>query len=212
MVKEGDADGVISGSVITTAETIRPALQIIKTKEGISVASGVMLMEIEKRELLFADVAVVPEPTSEQLAEIAETTANTAKMLGMEPKIAMLSFSTNGSAHHPLVDVVRKATQIAKEKGLTIDGEMQLDAALIKEIAERKFPGSAIKGDANILIFPNLSASNIGYKLVERLAKCEAIGPIIQGLNKPINDLSRGCSAEDIVDVTAFTVVQAQQK
>ncbi len=212
MVKEGDADGMISGSTHSTADTIRPALQIIKTKEGTKTASGAMIMEIEGKEMLFADVAVIPSPTSEQLADIAAAAAKTAQIMEMKPKIAMLSFSTKGSSQHESVEKVRKATILAKEKGLSVDGELQADAAIVKEVAEMKCSGGDVCGDANILIFPDLNSGNIGYKLVERLANCEAIGPIIQGLDKPVNDLSRGCKVEDIIDLTAYTVVEAQER
>ena len=209
-----DADGMVSGAAHkSTADTVRPALQIIKTKEKFHKVSGIFFMILERRLLLFADCAVNIEPNSHDLAGIAIDTAETAKRFGIEPKIAMLSFSTNNSAQHPLVDKVKEATEIVKYKRpeLLIDGEIQVDAALIPEIAARKFPNSKIKGDANILIFPDLQAGNIAYKLVERLAGAKAIGPILQGLKKPVNDLSRGCSFHDIADLAAFTACEAQE-
>jgi phosphate acetyltransferase len=220
MVKTGDADGMVSGAVHSTGDLLRPALQIIKTMPGISIVSSSFIMELPDKEfgddgiILFADCAINPNPNAEELASIAIATAGTAKSLcGMEPKVAMLSFSTKGSAKHELVDKVIEALKIAKEKapGLMIDGELQLDAALIKKIGEMKAPGSPVAGKANVLIFPDLQAGNIGYKLVQRLAKAEAIGPVSQGFAKPVNDLSRGCSVNDIVNVTAITAVQSVQ-
>ncbi|MCM8710588.1 phosphate acetyltransferase [Clostridium sp. SYSU_GA19001] len=219
MVKLGHADGLVSGAVHTTGDLLRPGLQIIKTAPGISTVSSFFIMLIPDCEygkngmLLFSDCAVNPNPTAEQLAAIAISTADTAKKLcNMEPKVAMLSFSTKGSADHELVDKVRKATEIAKElrPDLQIDGELQLDAAIVKKVANQKAPGSSVAGEANVLIFPDLQSGNIGYKLVQRFAKAEAIGPVCQGFAKPVNDLSRGCSAEDIVNVVAVTAVQAQ--
>lgn len=215
MVYMGDADGLISGSTHSTADTIRPALQIIKTKEKFHKVSSLFLMIASDNKLLmFADCAIEIDPNPEELAEIALDTVETAKQFGIEPKVAMLSFSTHGSAKHPAVDKVREATAIVKSKApdLIVEGEIQLDAALVPEICERKFPGSKLKGDANVLIFPDLNSGNIGYKLVERLAKNKAVGPILQGLKKPVNDLSRGCSVQDVVDVCAITVVEAQQQ
>ncbi|MFA5829608.1 MAG: phosphate acetyltransferase [Candidatus Gracilibacteria bacterium] len=208
-----DAEGMISGAVGTTAETVLPALQIIKTKEKFHKVSGIFFMVLEKRLLLFADCAVNIEPDSHELADIAIDTAETALRFGLVPKIAMLSFSTNGSAKHPLANKVREATQMVKFRrpDLIIDGEMQVDAALVPNICATKFPGSALHGDANILIFPDLQAGNIAYKLVERLAGAKAIGPILQGLQKPINDLSRGCSFHDIADLAAFTSCESQE-
>lgn len=219
MVKEDDADGMVSGAVHTTSDLLRPGLQIIKTAPGVSLVSSVFIMMIPNCEygdngmLLFSDCAVNPNPTSEQLASIAITTAETAKWLcNMEPKVALLSFSTMGSAEHELVDKVRNAVAIAKKQkpDLLIDGELQLDASIVRKVAEQKAPNSKVAGRANILIFPDLQAGNIGYKLVQRFAKSEAIGPICQGFAKPINDLSRGCSSDDIVNVVAVTAVQAQ--
>ncbi len=219
MVKLGDADGMVSGAIHTTGDLLRPGLQIIKTAKGASVVSSFFIMLIPNCEygedglLVFSDCAVNPNPTAEQLASIAISTAETAKSLcKIEPKVAMLSFSTMGSADHELVEKVRKATDIAKElrPDLNIDGELQLDAAIVEKVAKQKAPTSKVAGHANVLIFPDLQSGNIGYKLVQRFAKAEAIGPICQGFAKPINDLSRGCSAEDIVSVVALTAVQAQ--
>ena len=219
MVKLDDADGMVSGAVHTTGDRLRPGLQIIKTAPGVSVVSSFFIMLVpgskygEEGMLLFSDCAVNPNPNSEQLAAIAIATAETAKNLcKMDPKVAMLSFSTMGSADHELVDKVRTATERAKElrPDLQIDGELQLDAAIVKKVADQKAPNSKVAGNANVLVFPDLQAGNIGYKLVQRFANAEAIGPVCQGFAKPINDLSRGCSSEDIVNVVALTAVQAQ--
>ncbi len=219
MVKFGDADGLVSGAVHTTGDLLRPGLQIVKTAPGASVVSSTFLMEVPNCEygdnglLLFADCAVNPCPNSEELASIAITTAETAKSLcGMDPKVAMLSFSTKGSAKHELIDKVTKALEIAKKAkpDLSIDGELQLDAAIVEKVASLKAPGSEVAGKANVLVFPDIQAGNIGYKLVQRFAKAEAVGPICQGFAKPINDLSRGCNSDDIVNVVAVTAVQAQ--
>lgn len=214
MVKMGDADGMVSGTTYSTAETIRPALQIIKTKEQFHKVSGVFFLVLEKRLLLFADTAVTIEPNSHDLADIAIDTAETAMKFGLDPKIAMLSFSTAGSARHPNVDKVREATALvrAERPELVVEGEMQVDAALVEKVCKKKFPKSVLKGDANILIFPDLEAGNIAYKLVERLAKAKAIGPLLQGLKKPINDLSRGCNHKDISNLVAFTTLEATDK
>lgn len=221
MVKLDDADGMVSGAVHTTGDLLRPGLQIIKTAPGVSVVSSFFIMMVpgstygEEGMLLFSDCAVNPNPNAEQLSAIAIATAETAKNLcKVEPRVAMLSFSTMGSADHELVDKVRTATERAKElrPDLNIDGELQLDAAIVKKVAEQKAPNSKVAGAANVLIFPDLQAGNIGYKLVQRFANAEAIGPICQGFDKPINDLSRGCSSEDIVKVVAITAVQAQAK
>jgi len=213
VVQMNDADGLISGANSSTGATVKPALQIIKTKEKFHKVSGIFFMILEERLLLFADCAVNIEPNSHELAEIAIDTAETAARFGIVPRIAMLSFSTNGSARHPFTDKVREATAMVRDKrpDLVIDGEMQVDAALVPDIAKRKFPKSKIQGDANVLIFPDLQSGNIAYKLVERLAHAEAVGPILQGLKKPVNDLSRGCSWQDIVDLTAITACEAEE-
>ena len=214
----GDADGEIAGAINATGDVLRPAFQFVKTLPGVSVVSGAFIMFVNDPHfghdgiLMFADCAVMPDPDERQLAEIAVTTAKTARaIVGMEPRIAMLSFSTKGSAAHPLVDKVANATKIAKEMdgSLKIDGEMQLDAALMPEVAKLKAPDSEVAGRANVLVFPGLEAANIGYKLVQRLAGAEAIGPILQGMAAPINDLSRGCSVSDIVNLVAITCNQA---
>ena len=219
MVKLDDADGMVSGAVHTTGDLLRPGLQIIKTTPGVSVVSSFFIMHVpgskygEEGMLLFSDCAVNPNPTYEQLAAIAIATADTAKNLcKMEPRVAMLSFSTMGSADHEMVDKVRKATELAKElrPDLMIDGELQLDAAIVQSVADQKAPNSKVAGKANVLIFPDLQSGNIGYKLVQRFAGAEAIGPMCQGFAKPINDLSRGCNSDDIVNVVALTAVQAQ--
>lgn len=219
MVKKGRGDGMVAGALCTTGETLRPGLQIIKMAKGISVVSSCFIMEVPNKVygddglMLFGDCAVNPCPTAEQLAAIAISSAVTAKSLcGMEPRVAMLSFSTKGSAKHELVDKVVEATRIAHELApdLNLDGELQADAALVEKVGKLKSPGSTVAGRANILIFPDLQAGNIGYKLVQRLAGAEAIGPICQGFQYPVNDLSRGCSVEDIVSVVAITAVQAQ--
>jgi len=218
MVHKGEADGLVSGALHSTGDTIRPALQFIKTKPGISLVSSVFIMIVPNCEygdagtFIFADCAVVPNPTDKEMAEIAIASAETGRILtGIEPKVAMLSFSTYGSAKHELVDKVKRAVAIAKAQAphLLIDGEMQADAAIIPKVGKSKAPGSPIAGQANVLIFPDLQSGNIAYKLVERLAKAQAIGPFLQGLNKPVNDLSRGCSVEDIVNVTMITSLQA---
>ncbi len=213
VVQMGDADGMVTGANCPSHDTLRPALQIIKTKEKFHKVSGFFFMVLEKKLLLFADCMVNIEPSSHELAEIAIDTAETACRFGLTPKIAMLSFSTNGSAKHPNVDRVKEATQMVNSwrPDLLCEGEMQVDAALVKDVCAKKFPNSKIMGDANVLIFPNLEAANIAYKLVERLAGAEAIGPILQGLTKPINDLSRGCSVDDIVYLAAITSIEAQE-
>ncbi len=218
MIKNGDADGEIAGAINATGDVLRPAFQFVKTLPGVSVVSGAFLMFVNDPHfghdgiLVFADCAVMPDPDERQLAEIAVTTAKTAKsIVGMEPRVAMLSFSTKGSAQHERVSKVENATRIAKELDGTvkIDGELQLDAALIPEVAKLKAPDSEVAGRANVLVFPGLEAANIGYKLVQRLAKAEAIGPVLQGMAAPINDLSRGCSVSDIVNMAAITSNQA---
>lgn len=218
MIKAGDADGEVAGARNATGDVLRPAFQIVKTMPGISVVSGAFIMILKDKEfgengiLVFADGAVHPDPTENELAEIAVATAGTVRhILGFEPRIAMCSFSTRGSAQHPMVDKVVNATKKAKEMDSTliIDGDLQVDAALIKEIGESKAPGSPLAGTANVLIFPDLNSGNIAYKLVQRLAHAEAIGPVLQGMAAPINDLSRGCSVSDIVNLAAITANQA---
>jgi len=218
MVHLGAAAGSLAGAVNTTGNVISAAARVIGTKPGIKTASSFFIMVLKDKNfghngvLIYADCALLPNPDAATLADIALATAESArKIVGLEPKIAMLSFSTKGSAEHELVDKVREATRIAKEKAphLQIDGELQADAALIPSIGERKSPGSPVAGKANILIFPNLDVGNIAYKLTERLAGAKAVGPIMQGFAKPVNDLSRGCSAEDIADMVAMTSVLA---
>jgi len=211
MVHMGDADGMVSGTTFPTADTIRPALQIIKTQERFHKVSGIFFMLLENKLLLFADAAITISPDAHDLVDIAGDTAKTAKTFGVEPRVAFLSFSTKGSAEHPNIDRIREAVKMFKYEypDIVCDGEMQVDAALVPKVAEKKCPSSPIQGDANVLVFPNLESANISYKLVERLAGAKAIGPLLQGLKKPVNDLSRGCSHKDIVNVTAFTSCQA---
>ena len=221
MVKMGDADGMVSGACHSTADTLRPCLQILKTKPGTKLVSAFFLMEVpnceygENGTFVFADCGLNQDPTPEELAAIAASSAESFRSLvGAEPKVAFLSHSTKGSAKHALVDKVVEATKIAKEQNpdLKLDGEMQLDAAIVPSVGAAKAPDSDVAGKANVLIFPNLDAGNIGYKLVQRLAKAEAYGPVTQGIAAPVNDLSRGCSADDIVGVVAITAVQCQNK
>lgn len=221
MIKKGDADGEVAGAENATGDVLRPAFQYVKTLPGISVVSGAFLMFLQDNTfgenglMVFADCAVHPNPTAKELAEIAISTGQTTRAIaGFEPKIAMLSFSTKGSAKHEMVDKVREATEIAKEMDptLKIDGEMQADAAIIEAIGQKKAPGSEIAGNANVLVFPTLETGNIAYKLVQRLAKAEAVGPVLQGMAAPINDLSRGCSVSDIVNLVAITANQAAGK
>lgn len=221
LVKDGKADGVVSGACHSTSNTLRPALQIIKTAPGVELVSAFFLMVVpnceygSKGTFIFADSGLEQNPDSHKLATIAGSSAASFKLLVQEePLVAMLSHSTLGSASHPDVDKVIEATKLAKEKypEYQIDGEFQLDAAIVPEVAKSKAPDSKIAGHANVLIFPDLDAGNIGYKLVQRLAKAEAYGPITQGIAAPVNDLSRGCSAEDIVGVVAITAVQTQVK
>jgi phosphate acetyltransferase len=205
------AHGLVSGAAHSTADTVRPALQIIKTKEGIRRTSGVFIMVRGEEKYVFADCAINIAPDSQDLAEIAVESANTAKMFDIEPRVAMLSFSTKGSAKSPETEKVIEAVRLAKEKAphLTIDGEFQFDAAFVPSVAKKKAPDSVIQGDANVFIFPSLEAGNIGYKIAQRLGNFEAIGPILQGLNKPVNDLSRGCNAEDVYKLALITAAQA---
>ena len=221
MIKNGDADGELAGARNTTGNVLRPAFQIVKTKPGISVVSGALLMFTptpqygENGLLVFADCAVNPNPTASELAEIAVSTAETARNIcGFEPQVALLSFSTKGSAKHELVDKVVEATRLAKamHPELQIEGEIQADAALVPSIGQSKAPGSTIAGHANVLVFPDLQAGNIGYKMVERFSGAQAVGPILQGMAAPINDLSRGCSVDDIVSMIAITANQAMKK
>ncbi len=218
MIKNGDADGEVAGAENATGDVLRPAFQYVKTKPGISVVSGAFLMILKDRQfgnnglMVFADCAVHPNPTDKELAEIAVATgATTRAIAGIEPRIAMLSFSTKGSAKHEMVDKVVNATKMAQEMdpSLKIDGEMQADAAIVEAIGQKKAPGSEIAGKANVLVFPTLETGNIAYKLVQRMAGAEAVGPVLQGMAAPINDLSRGCSVSDIVNLVAITANQA---
>lgn len=219
MVKSKDADGMVAGACHATADVLRPSLQVLKTAPGTELVSGFYIMDVpdceygENGTFLFADCGLNQDPTAEELAAIAHSSSKSFRnLVGAKPIIAMLSHSTKGSAKHPLVDKVVEATKIAKEKypQLVIDGELQSDAALVPAVAKTKAPGSEVAGNANVLVFPNLDCGNIAYKLVQRLAKAEAYGPMLQGISSPVNDLSRGCSARDIVGVIALTAVQAQ--
>lgn len=220
MVKQGDADGLVSGACHSTANTLRPALQILKTAPGTKLVSAFFAMVVPNCEygengvFVFGDSGLVENPTADELSEIAISSSKSFRQLtGAEPKVAMLSYSTYGSAHSELTEKVVEATRLVKEKdpNLAADGELQLDAAIIPEVASSKAPGSNVAGKANTLIFPDLNAGNIGYKLVQRLAKAEAYGPLCQGIAKPVNDLSRGCNSDDIAGVVAITCVQAQE-
>ncbi len=221
MLKTGEADGIVSGACHSTANTLRPALQIVKTKPGSKIASAFFVMDVpnceygENGTFVFGDCGLNQNPSPEELAVIAVSSAESFKFLvGAEPKVAMLSHSSKGSAKHADVDKVAEATRLAKEMApeLKLDGELQADAAMVPSVGSSKAPGSDVAGQANVLIFPDLDAGNIGYKLVQRLAKAEAYGPMLQGIAKPVNDLSRGCSASDIVGVVAITAVQAQMQ
>lgn len=221
MIKCGDADGEVAGAKNATGDVLRPAFQYVKTKPGVSVVSGAMIMLFKDKHygengmMVFADCAVHPNPTAEELAQIAVSTGQTTRSItGIEPRIAMLSFSTKGSAKHEMVDKVVEATKIAQQMApdLQIDGELQADAAIVPGIGSTKAPGSKIAGRANVLVFPTLEVGNISYKLVQRLADAEAIGPVLQGMAAPINDLSRGCSTSDIVSLVAITACQAQMQ
>ncbi|MDR3143085.1 MAG: phosphate acetyltransferase [Tannerellaceae bacterium] len=218
LIKAGDADGEIAGALNTTGDVLRPALQLIKTEPGMSSVSGAYLMFTKNNPygenglVIFADCAVIPNPTAAELSEIAVATAHTARAIAhIEPRVAMLSFSTKGSASHEMIDKVAEATRLAKEMApdVKIDGELQADAALVPSIGVKKAPGSEIAGKANVLIFPSLEVGNIAYKLVERLGNAEAVGPILQGMAAPVNDLSRGCSSDDIYKMVAITANQA---
>ena len=219
MLKAGDADGMVAGAINSTGNVLRPALQIIKTAPGLKVVSSCFIMELpdpkwgDNGVMIFGDCAVIPNPTAEELAAIAIASAASGKQLvDINPRVAMLSFSTKGSAKHENVTKVQEATKLAHELApdLQLDGELQADAALVESVGQLKSPGSTVAGHANVLVFPDLQAGNIGYKLVQRLAGAEAIGPIIQGLAKPVSDLSRGCSVDDIVSVVSITAVKAQ--
>ena len=210
LVKEGLADGLVSGAVHSTADTVRPALQIIKTKPGVSKTSGVFIMVRGEEKYIMADCAINIAPTSQDLAEIAIESAKTAKAFGIDPKVAMLSFSTKGSAVSEETLKVSKAVEIANELDPTVvlDGEFQFDAAFVPSVAKQKAPNSVIQGDANVFIFPSLEAGNIGYKIAQRLGNFQAIGPILQGLKAPVNDLSRGCSSDDVYKLSIITAAQ----
>jgi phosphate acetyltransferase len=211
LVYMNEADGLVSGAAHSTADTVRPALQIIKTKEGVKRTSGVFIMVRGEEKYVFADCAINIAPNSEDLAEIAVESAVTGKLFGIEPRVAMLSFSTKGSAKSEETEKVEQAIQLAKQKNndLIIDGEFQFDAAFVPSVAKKKAPDSPIQGDANTFIFPSLEAGNIGYKIAQRLGNFEAVGPILQGLNKPVNDLSRGCNVEDVYKLSIITAAQS---
>lgn len=220
MLKAGDADGMVAGAINSTGNVLRPALQIIKTAPGIKVVSSCFIMELpdpkwgDNGVMIFGDCAVIPNPTAEELAAIAIASAASGKQLvDINPRVAMLSFSTKGSAKHDNVTKVQEATKLAHELApdLQLDGELQADAALVESVGQLKSPGSTVAGHANVLVFPDLQAGNIGYKLVQRLGNAQAYGPILQGIAKPCNDLSRGCSVDDIVATVAITAAQAQE-
>ncbi|MEG9296152.1 phosphate acetyltransferase [Mangrovibacillus sp. Mu-81] len=211
LVYTGQAHGLVSGAAHSTADTVRPALQIIKTKEGVRKTSGVFIMVREEEKYVFADCAINISPDSQDLAEIAVESAKTAEMFDIDAKVAMLSFSTKGSAKSAETEKVVQAVTLAKEKSpeLTVDGEFQFDAAFVPSVAEKKAPGADIQGNANVFVFPSLEAGNIGYKIAQRLGNFEAVGPILQGLNAPVNDLSRGCNEEDVYKLALITAAQA---
>ncbi|MFJ6412626.1 phosphate acetyltransferase [Terribacillus sp. AE2B 122] len=211
LVYTGEADGLVSGAAHSTADTVRPALQIIKTKPGIKKTSGAFVMVREDERYVFGDCAINIAPDSQDLAEIAVASAETAAMFGIDPKVALLSFSTKGSAKSPETEKVSDALAIAKEKNpnLVVDGEFQFDAAFVPSVAAKKAPDAVLKGDANVFVFPSLEAGNIGYKIAQRLGNFDAVGPILQGLNAPVNDLSRGCNADDVYKLTLITAAQS---
>lgn len=213
LVYMGKADGLVSGAAHSTADTVRPALQIIKTREGVSRTSGAFIMLRGQERYLFADCAINPNPDAQVLSEIAVESARTAEMFDIDPKVAMLSFSTKGSASGEQADKVIEATKLAKEQNpdLAIDGELQFDAAFVSAVAQAKAPGSDVAGQAKVFVFPELQAGNIGYKIAQRLGGFDAVGPVLQGLNSPVNDLSRGCSTEDVYNLSIITAAQALQ-
>ncbi|PSC78362.1 phosphate acetyltransferase [Mammaliicoccus sciuri] len=215
LVYTNQADGLVSGAAHSTADTVRPALQIIKTKPGVTKTSGVFFMTKGEEQYVFGDCAINPELNAQDLAEIAIESAKTAQAFGMSPRVAMLSFSTKGSAKSPDTEKVSEAVSIAQEnlketdlKDVVLDGEFQFDAAIVPEVAAKKAPNSEIQGDANVFIFPSLEAGNIGYKIAQRLGGFDAVGPVLQGLNAPVNDLSRGCSAEDVYSLSIITAAK----
>ncbi|RFU62375.1 phosphate acetyltransferase [Peribacillus glennii] len=214
LVHTNKANGLVSGAAHSTADTVRPALQIIKTKEGVRKTSGVFIMVREDEKYVFADCAINIAPNSTDLAEIAVESARTAQMFDIEPRVAMLSFSTKGSAKSPETERVTQAVEEARKMDpmLILDGEFQFDAAFVPSVAEKKAPGALIQGDANVFVFPSLEAGNIGYKIAQRLGNFEAVGPILQGLKRPVNDLSRGCNAEDVYKLALITAAQALQQ
>ena len=213
LVYMGKADGLVSGAAHSTADTVRPALQIIKTKPGIKKTSGVFVMVRDEEKYVFADCAININPDSQDLAEIALASAETAELFDIDPKVAMLSFSTRGSAKSPETEKVTEALGLAKEQNsdLVIDGEFQFDAAFVPSVAEKKAPDSPLKGEANTFIFPSLEAGNIGYKIAQRLGNFDAVGPVLQGLNQPVNDLSRGCNSDDVYKLAIITAAQSVQ-